>query len=105
MESVEIKETFEETVTIAGTTQSVQSVAITAERRVKGIPQTQTDTYHEIKVGDSWQFLAIHRVRRSRNRRWNLLDRRTLRACSAVPRWRGFRSTAAVRFRGPSSYS
>lgn len=58
VESVKIKETFEETLTIPGTSQSVQAVAITAEVKVKGIAEVQTDTYHEIRVGDSWRFTA-----------------------------------------------
>ncbi|MCA1707941.1 MAG: hypothetical protein LC808_33565, partial [Actinobacteria bacterium] len=45
VESVTVKETFDEEITIPGTSERVQSTALTAEVKVKGIDQSQTDTY------------------------------------------------------------
>lgn len=52
--NVEIVEEYEESTTIPGTTESVDSVAVTATVTMNGM--TSTDTYHEIEVDGRWAF-------------------------------------------------
>lgn len=58
-EGLTVKETYTESVTVDGTGQEAESVAITAEVRF-GELGTQTDTYHEIQVEDEWRFIVTN---------------------------------------------
>lgn len=58
--SVDVEETFTESITVPGTAVEADSVAITARvvAKVAGVEDETTDTYHEVEVDGGWRWVT-----------------------------------------------
>ena len=56
LESLRITATYKETMTLTGTSESVQGVTVLAEIKAKHLSEGAVVTVYEIRVGDSWRF-------------------------------------------------